>query len=248
MLATQALSSKDLYQLLKELDVEFLYHANTLATSISFIKEGALVSRKFAVDNGLSQTPQDSDHKDKLHGVWDSLFLDGTDHHVIFKRRNYYGPISFKIKLEVLLSGEFDKVYITRWNPSRWPHNMAEENKFYHSIDEVRKNYTAGAKREDAQIMFTFPKAEKKMDFDKYLHSICYDDPKLTIPTNEANVEGREYLKSVLENTLSKYHRHYVLEQREHTMPTDCKCFSYYSVLKRNDFNEFTKMFRTKAK
>ncbi len=247
MLETQALPSKELYALLKELDVKFLYHANTLATSISLIKEGALLSRKFVTDNGLPQTPQDTDHKDQLHGVWDSIFLDGTDHHVIFRRRNYYGPILFKIKLEVLLSEEFETVFITRSNPSRWPPNMEDKFKYYHSIAEVGKNYTAGKKREDAQIMFTFPNAGKNMDFDKYLHSICFDDPKLKIPTSNGSEEGRDYVRRILEKVLIDYNKtHYVLEQRQHS--TECKCFSYYSTLLRNDFKEFTKMFGTPKK
>jgi hypothetical protein len=247
MLSDYAISSKDLHQLLTELGVQHLHHANTLCTAISFIKAGSLLTRKAVEDDPeLFQTPQNSDAKDKKHEVWDSLFLDGTDHHVVFSRRNYYGPVLFKIKLDLLLSDDFGEVYITRSNPQSWPDNMPEERKYYKTIDEVRTNYTAGEKREDARIMFTFRSPGLKLDLEKYLDVIWYDDPKIRVPFKNREVEGRNLLKAALEKAVSKYERPtYKIAQREHT--AYCPCHDYYTGLKKIEPQKFVDCFDVSA-
>lgn len=247
MLENYALSSKELHGFLKENGVTHLHHANTLMTSVSLIKAGCLASRKYVEDRAdLKQTDQVSDDKDKFHDVWDSVFVDGTDHHVIFKGRNLYGPVLFKMKLDLLLAQELDKVYIIRTNPYYWPVNqhIPNEKKFYKSMDELKANYTFGKNRQDAQIMFTFRSPGENVDFDKYLDWIWYDDPKIKVPFRGAEKEGRDLLKMVLEAALEKYGKqHYKLEQRPHTIPANCHCFNTYKSLKENDPKEFLKMF-----
>ncbi|WP_342332888.1 hypothetical protein [Pedobacter sp. FW305-3-2-15-E-R2A2] len=81
MLDRFALSSEKLHGLLLEKDVKFLYHANTVATSRTLIQAGSLLSRhEVALKEGF-QTKQFTDDKDVIHDVWDSIFVDGTDHH-----------------------------------------------------------------------------------------------------------------------------------------------------------------------
>ncbi|RZJ88947.1 MAG: hypothetical protein EOO20_12240 [Chryseobacterium sp.] len=213
MIEDYALSSKELYEFLTENGVTHLHHANTLLTSVNLIKAGFLVSRKFVEDHpDLHQTPQPSDDKDKFHDVWDSTFVDGTDHHLIFRGRNLYGPVLFKMKLDLLLSEDLDQVYITRSNPIYWPDGKPypDERKFYGSMEDVKKDYSFGKKREDAQIMFTFRSPGAKIDFDKYLDEIWYDDPKMRVPFRGGEKEGRDVLKLALETALEKYgRRHY---------------------------------------
>ncbi|MCC8423587.1 hypothetical protein [Mucilaginibacter sp. UR6-11] len=174
--------------------------------------------------------------------MWDSSFLDGTDHHVIFSRRNYYGPILFKIKLGLLLSADFSEVFITRSNPGSWPDVMPDERKYYQTIDEVRANYTAGKKTEDAQIMFTFRSPDKKLNLEKYLVEICYDDPKIKVPFKNGEIEGRDLIKSALEKAVEKYDRPtYKIVKREHT--GRCKCYDFYTALKENEYQKFVDCF-----
>lgn len=101
------------------------------------------------------------------------------------------------MKLDLLLSEELDQVYITRSNPYYWPVDIQipDERKFYGSMDEVKKDYTFGRKREDAQIMFTFRSPGVMIDFDKYLDVIWYDDPKMLVPIRGKEKEDRDVLK-----------------------------------------------------
>ena len=55
------LSAKSLYSILKEKKVDFLYHANTVLTSLTFIRERALLSRGYVAENNFEQTDQKSD-------------------------------------------------------------------------------------------------------------------------------------------------------------------------------------------
>ncbi|MAN03570.1 MAG: hypothetical protein CMI35_10840 [Owenweeksia sp.] len=111
------LSAKSLYTILKNKGVEFLYHANTVSTSITFIENNALLSRHFVESNNLFQSNQPSDKEDKLFDVWDHVFLDGEDLHKRYSRANKYGPVLFRFKLELLTSPQFQNVFITKTNP-----------------------------------------------------------------------------------------------------------------------------------
>lgn len=48
------------------------------------------------------QTPQDSDALDKKYNVRDDIFEDALDLHATYRRANYYGPVLFVLKLELL--------------------------------------------------------------------------------------------------------------------------------------------------
>lgn len=98
------LPSKEIYQILRDKGLQYLYHANTVSTSQTFIKQNALLSRGFVEENGLVQTDQKSDNEDKLYDVWNHVFLDASDLHSLYSRANYYGPVAFQIKLELFNS------------------------------------------------------------------------------------------------------------------------------------------------
>lgn len=53
-----ALPSKEVYRILREKGLQYLYHANTVATSLTFIKQNALLSRHYVEANNLVQTWQ----------------------------------------------------------------------------------------------------------------------------------------------------------------------------------------------
>jgi hypothetical protein len=122
---------------------------------------------------------------------------------------------------------------------------MPDERKYYRTIDEVRADYTAGKKREDAQIMFTFRSPGTKLELEKYLEEIVYDDPKMTLPYAGKEVEAREYLKGFLSSAITKWQRPYTLVQRTHE--GKCNCFRYYSSLRKNEWQKFYAAFNIRA-
>ena len=65
------INSKDLYNILKEKGLKYIYHANTLKTSLHFLKEGKLVSRGNLSERSLEQTPQKTDKHD--HITWNMV-------------------------------------------------------------------------------------------------------------------------------------------------------------------------------
>jgi hypothetical protein len=73
----------------------YLYHANTIRTSCTFLANGGLLSRGAVEARGLQQTPQRSDGDDRRYGVWDDIWLDGVDIHAQARRENVYGPVLF---------------------------------------------------------------------------------------------------------------------------------------------------------
>ena len=97
------LDNLELHNLYKQKDIHFLYHANSVATAITFIKQGGLLSRGAVESKGLYQTPQSSDAIDQVFNVWNDIFLDTIDLHGYFPRQNLYGPISFQFPIDFLL-------------------------------------------------------------------------------------------------------------------------------------------------
>ncbi|WP_419868429.1 hypothetical protein [Chryseobacterium sp. CT-SW4] len=171
------LSPKEIYQALKKKGIQYLHHANTISTSLTFIENRALLSRHYVEKKHYYQTPQKSDEEDKKFDVWDSVFLDGEDLHSRYNRANKYGPVLFRFKLKILHSPSIQGVYVTKSNPWYWNDNTSIEEKFYHSIEEINQDYLTG-KKLDSQIMFTIRSPGTEIKLNKFLHSI-----KLTIPS-----------------------------------------------------------------
>lgn len=242
-----ALSAKQLYSILKEKKVEFLYHANTVGTSVTFIENRALLSRDFIETNDLYQTEQKSDKEDKKFDVWDHIFLDGADLHKKYNRANKYGPVLFRMNLELLISPSIQEVYITKSNPWYWNSSTTLENKFYSNIDDVKSDYLTGSKL-DSQIMFTFRNPEKEIKLNKYLHSIGIDKPKLLVNIASGGQKtvgdyAEDTLKECLENSGLG---HIPILTRNHPKFNFCQCHFNYNYLYSSDMNEFIKRFRKK--
>jgi hypothetical protein len=104
------LDKNKLFEIFQEKGIENLFHANTVGTSISFLKEKALLSRKYVADNELFQTEQYSDAKDIKFNIWDGVFLDAMDIHTEFRKRNLYGPFLFSFNLDILKSDLINEI------------------------------------------------------------------------------------------------------------------------------------------
>lgn len=121
-----------------------LYHANSVSTSISYIRNKILYSRQYGDDYFQHfQTVQASDDSDKKDGVYNDLFFDNCDIRSISKNHSPYGPISFVVD-EKVLRDPFSTIRITKVNPwhtrSGKPfREMAYEERYYTSIRALRE-------------------------------------------------------------------------------------------------------------
>src|SRR5690348_1778209 len=126
------LNNQALYDFFTEKGISKFFHANTVATSVTFLEEGGLLSRGAVEKKGLYQTPQTSDRIDKIVNVYDDVFLDSVDLHQLFPRQNYYGPVLFVFSNDFLLMENYD-MWITRENPKYWNSEMSDDEKYFAS-------------------------------------------------------------------------------------------------------------------
>lgn len=198
------LNNRELYDLFEEKGVEKLFHANTVATSITFLEEGGLLSRDWIERNERYQTPQSSDDIDKLFDVFDDVFLDTADLHKHFSRQNHYGPVLFQFGLELLLDESLE-FWVTKDNPIYWAKNSEPSDYYFKNVMELSSRWGTYEKQ---RKMLTIRKPNNAILFN-YLEEIVLDNPKVLIhddvslrkesrkALNRA-VSGNEELKSKL--------------------------------------------------
>jgi len=238
------LSSTDIYTLLQDKGVEYLYHANTVSTSMTFIKENALLSRGYVEENHLVQTPQKSDKEDKLYDVWNHVFLDATDLHTRYSQANHYGPVTFRIKLELLKNPDLPNMIITKSNPMYWKPSTPMDSRFYNSLDDVKNDYMTG-KKLDSYVMFTFKDCGKIISLADYVVAIGIDRPEILIDLRKGGQKNVgeytfEKIKKCLKDTgledIPLGFRH--PEGRKF-----CRCNLDYTYLYNFKYPEFLKRF-----
>lgn len=169
------LDNVKLYNELKRKGINYLYHANTLITSLSFIELGGITSRGRIEKLGLQQTPQNSDYIDKKYDIWNDIFLDTTDLHNYsysgWYRQNLYGPILFELKTELLIDDNLNNIWITTNNPTNWRSNTSEN--YFTNVDEYIMNIDTNRQ----QKMITIRGEDKIVPFENYLNCIYIDNP-----------------------------------------------------------------------
>ncbi|QNN42621.1 hypothetical protein [Pedobacter roseus] len=222
-------SGEEVYKILKEKDVEYLYHANTLSTSQTFIEQGALLSRKYVEDNGLVQTEQDSDAIDKIYGIWDDVFLDGVDNHIAHKRDNIYGPVLFLLKPEILLELDEYPLLVTRFNPQNWNEIPTWKRRYIYNLETLEKDYKTW-QNISSRMMFTVRGCDKHIDLQNYLMKVIVDPSEFTVGGTAMGEFLKQHIRKALdENGLD----HIEVSIREHSLKqSDCKCFHEYDVLR----------------
>jgi hypothetical protein len=242
------LSSKEIYAVLQEKKVKFLYHANTVGTSMTFIENRALLSRSYVENNDLYQTEQNSDKEDKTYDVWNHIFLDGADLHKKYSRANHYGPVLFRLKLELLISPNIQNIYVTKSNPWYWTSTSNLEDKFYSNVEDIKNDYLTGEKL-DSQIMLTFRKLDKEIKLNKYLHSIGLDKPKLLVNLTSGNQKNvGQYAEDILKKSLHDNGLgHIPILMRHKKGISWCRCQFDYNYLHTSNKKEFKKRFNRKS-
>jgi hypothetical protein len=168
------IAGQELHQWLHEWNVSHLYHANTVTTSVSFVRQGALLSRGYCEDNGIPQTPQCSDDKDKKYGVWHSVFLDRIDIHRDLQKPNNYGPVLFVMSIDFLLDHpDHTQCRVTKSNPESWVDGQSDEDRWYEDIEDV----TNSVSKSDFGKMLVIQQQSAVLEIDKHLKCILIDDP-----------------------------------------------------------------------
>ncbi|WP_440339446.1 hypothetical protein [Megasphaera sp.] len=175
--------------------VNALFHANTVLTSISFLKNKGLCSRAY-IDKlpDSYQTHQYSDKDDKAFGIYNDIFFDSVDIHDRAKRNNKYGPVMFVYDLDLLLLPELEnKVWITKDNPIRWNQSMIPEDKYFMNLDELQNRFHKGCFQQHITLHDT-----EKIGF-QYLREIQIDPlpEKYQVIFSKAYVALTEAVKSI---------------------------------------------------
>lgn len=171
------MNNADVLDVMKLKGVEALHHANSVQTSCTFLRSGALLSRHAVEQRKLEQTAQSSDQADRAFGVWGDVFLDGVDIHARASRKNHYGPVLFVLDLEsVLRSADLEgSLRITRENPIYWKAGQTEEGRYFMTKKDLAESYSYG----DFGKMFTFRLAEGAIPLKRYLLTVVLDDPSI---------------------------------------------------------------------
>lgn len=171
------MNPKDVHRVLASIGANYLYHANSVSTSCTFLDNGALLSRGFVEDNGLVQTPQASDAGDKEYGIWHYVFLDHVDIHYRGGRTrgpNVYGPVLVKLDYNILLRLPAEsEVFVTQCNPVYWS-SLTEQERWFEDAEELSKNISQG----DFNKMLVIKTPLAKLDLAGLDVEIFIDDPQ----------------------------------------------------------------------
>lgn len=205
----------EVLEFLKRKSISHLYHANTVKTACTFLRSGGLLSRGAVESQGLQQTYQPSDDKDKQFDVWNDIFLDDCDLHARKKDRNFYGPVLFKFKIEILQSFDLPEIWITKDNPVRWREDLSMADRYFQTQDELNKDYGKGTFGQ----MITLRGTQDPLVFQPYLDEILLDNPRIII--NQVNYfeEAKKALEDAGEFSVST------------RRCFSCKCNGTYSEL-----------------
>ncbi|MBH8567555.1 hypothetical protein KB206_01570 [Microvirga sp. STS02] len=136
------LKSTEVLRILRAQNVDALYHANTVSTCGTFLRDGHLLARGIVHERGLDQTDQKSDKIDRELGIWYDIFFDAVDIHVQSGRRSYYGPVMMKFDLSLLEQDWLPKVWVAKSNPIDWKADTPEEKRWFISIKELETSYS----------------------------------------------------------------------------------------------------------
>ncbi|WP_434305394.1 hypothetical protein [Clostridium botulinum] len=168
------INNEELYNYLIDSGIRYLYHANSVTTACTYIKQGGLLSRGAVEEQGLIQTSQNSDYKDKKYGVWFDIFLDTVDLHELFKGPNFYGPVLFMYSIDVLIDDLTTAIWITKDNPTNWYEEQTLEDRYFKNVLEYKKLRLPNPYKK----MIIIKNIKKPLNFDLYLKQIILDDPR----------------------------------------------------------------------
>lgn len=197
-----------IYLLLLKMGIEegevYLYHANSVITSLGFITSRKLFSRKYGEDTGLLQTYQKSDEGDKQKDIFNDIFFDNSD--IGEENICYYGPITFVFRAQEILHSERE-IKITRYNPIE---NLKEPLYFssLSEIEEQRLKYKKEKKKKIFNKIFKHHTTVRDCDFieitKENLKCIMVECVDNVAEVKSAECYSSEKIKKMLECALEK--------------------------------------------
>ena len=187
----------EIYSILKGINADVLYHANTVPAGCSFLEQGGLLSRAYVENNGLTQTPQTSDANDKKYGIWDRIFLDHVDIHYrggAKRGPNHYGPVLFLLGLDVLLGlSTKTNILVTKRNPMHWKDGQSDADRWYLTAKELSQDLSFG----DFDKMLVIETLASKLDFPGKKVRILLDNPQRKLASGvDAYAHAEKRLKA----------------------------------------------------
>lgn len=215
-----SITVQEIKKILIENNVEYLYHANTVLTSITFLKQGGLMSRGLVEEMGLCQTSQKTDELDKKLGVYYDIFFDSDDIHSRAKDINYYGPVTFVYSIDILDILNDKEVKVTRNNPLYWNISIPKDKYYFDDIYSMRREYHKG----DFKQHLTICNFHQPLSFSPYLVKVIIENP---------NIKNTEYFNRAF-NTIQEllYSNQLDVKLEVRQCPSDCKCQEKYKNYK----------------
>jgi hypothetical protein len=223
----------DVYNVLVNNGVDTLHHANSVVTSCTFLHLKGLASRAYVDENGLPQTDQYTDEKDKYFGIWNDIFTDGVNiHYRGGKARgaNLYGPVLFKLPVTVLLDlPEGSEVMVTRENPANWNYGGSVTDYYFGSPEELQAGYRYGDFKQ--HIVIRTPTGV--LPFSEEPVRIDLDNPQRSLPDGS---DAYETALMTLEAAAEE--AGITIDVTPHECQWGCRCITNYA-----SSPVFTKMF-----
>lgn len=189
------MTGQEVYEVLQKRGGNKLYHANSVKTTLSLLKLGGLASRGAVADNGLPQTSQISDDKDRQYGIWHDSFLDTFDIHRALSRRNFYGPVLFVMAAELLLRLPAGAtVLVTRCNPTKWADVPHDERYFM-----TKRDLEVGLRVGHFDHMITIRSPNGVVPFAGTLERVLLDEPRLRAPAvGQEHASARDAISAAI--------------------------------------------------
>lgn len=225
------MNGSDIYSVLLEKGIQHLYHANSVTTSDTFLRQGGLISRGTVEKNHWPQTAQYTDNIDKQYGVWHDVFLDSDDYHRRISNRNQYGPVVFVME-SAILNGLPAKsaVYVTRSNPTKWSDGQNHDDRYYSTTDQLHAELVCGTF--DQMITIRIPSGI--LPFGEYLREVILDNPA------SKRQDGTDAFSGSLAQLISAARHGRVKSPiRERTCNPSCRCVQTY----QNRWHQFKACF-----
>ena len=130
------MTNTQIKQLLLSRGVHHLYHTNTVATSLSFLQNGGLLSRGLCNDMHLPQTEQYTDKLDQDYDIFYDIFFDSIEIQRI-TGISYYGPVLFEYNIDVLDIVNEGDIRVSKMNPQKWRKTSSENERYFNDYETL---------------------------------------------------------------------------------------------------------------
>lgn len=215
-----SLPAKHVYDVLKDKNVDTLYHANSVLTTCQFLNKGSIMSRGSVEQIGGYQTEQDSDRIDKRYGIWYDIFFDSIDIHSRGSRANKYGPVLLCFDIEIITRLYTGNVWVTKLNPTKWA-GKSDEKRWFESKRDLEENFVPS----EFDQMIVFRHCGGVLPFKSYLNQIILDDPQME-STGGQEIQYYSMAFGALKSSMLESNVNIPIKKRECT--NVCDCLEYY--------------------